>query len=89
MKNNIKEIKDALDILGLPSFVSFKEIKKRYLNLSKKYHPDICGDNLKIVEINKSYEILKKYIENFRFTFSDEEIYKQFPEDFHSDRFRF
>ena len=89
MKNKTKEIKDALDILGLPSFVSSKEIKKRYLSLSKKYHPDIYGDNLKIIEINNSYEILKKYIENFRFTFSDEEIHKQFPEDFHSDRFRF
>ncbi len=89
MKNKVKEIKDALNILGLPSFISFKEIKKRYLSLSKKYHPDVCGDNSKIVEINNSYEILKKYIENFRFTFSDEEIHKQFPEDFHTDRFRF
>jgi len=33
-------------------------------------------------ELNKAYEILKNYIESYKFTFSDDEIQKQYPEEF-------
>jgi len=33
-------------------------------------------------ELNKAYETLKNYAENYKFTFSDEEIQKQYPEEF-------
>jgi len=33
-------------------------------------------------EINEAYRILKNYIKNFRFTFSEDEIKKQYPEEF-------
>jgi len=33
-------------------------------------------------EINRAYEILKNYIMNFRFSFSEDEILKQYPDEF-------
>ena len=92
-KNNkiskVQMIQNALKVLQLPQFVSFKEIKRRYYKLSKKYHPDICKEKERMSELNNAYEILKNYIENFRYSFSEEEINKQYPENYHADRFRF
>ncbi len=87
--DKIKEIKEALKILEISPFVSQKEIKAKYLELSKKYHPDIYKDKEKMVKINSAYETIKKYIDDFRFSFDEEEINKQYPESYHADRFRF
>ena len=89
MSEHIQEVKGALEVLNLPLFVSLKEIKSRYRELSKVYHPDINKENSKMVEINEAYALLKAYAENFRFTFSEEEIQKQFPESNHARKFRF
>ena len=89
MNKIVKEINDALKVFELPVFVSLKEIKKRYYHLSKKYHSDFYGKDDKMVEINRAYEILKEYIENYKFSFSEEEILKQFPQIHHADKFRF
>jgi DnaJ-class molecular chaperone len=85
----IEVIKHALDVLGLPPFVSFNEIKKQYRYLSKSYHPDINEENSKMADLNEAYEILKVYTQNYRFSFSDEEILKQFPESEHARKFKF
>ncbi len=84
-----ESIHNALDTLELPPLVSLKDIKKRYLYLSKKYHPDRKGEDEKMKEINKAYKILKEYIENYRFSFTEEEILKQFPNENYKNRFRF
>ncbi len=84
-----EDITEALETLNLPRLVSLKEIKSRYRELSKIYHPDINKENSKMVEINEAYALLKAYAENFRFTFSEEEIQKQFPESNHARKFRF
>ena len=84
-----ESIHNALDTLELPSLVSLKDIKKRYLYLAKKYHPDRKGENEKMREINRAYKILKEYIENYRFSFTEEEILKQFPNENYKNRFRF
>jgi hypothetical protein len=33
-------------------------------------------------EVNKAYNILKDYIMNFKFSFSEDEIKKQYPNEF-------
>ena len=33
-------------------------------------------------KLNEAYEIIKNYIQNYKFTFSEEEISRQFPEEF-------
>ncbi len=61
---------------------SLNDIKKKYRKLSKKYHTDLNGDNEKMQEINWAYKVLKKYIENYKFLFTEEEIIKQFPYEY-------
>ncbi len=85
----INEFQKALDFMGLTSFVTFKEIKDRYKELSKKYHPDFGGDAKMMDRLNKSYNLLKEYIENYRFYFSEEEISKQYNGSEYVKKFRF
>jgi len=83
-----EEMQKALDILSLPPLISKDDIKKQYHFLAKKNHPDIGGDATKMEELNSAYGILMRYIEEFRYTFDEEEIAKQFPGANHAQRFK-
>ncbi len=83
------DIKRALEILELPPFITRQEIKRRYKELVKKYHPDINKDSKKINQIVQAYKILNEYIENYRYSFDDDEISKQLPNLNHNEKFRF
>jgi len=85
----IKEFEDALNFMGLTSFVTYDEIKQRYRELSKKMHPDFSGNSDDMDKLNKSYNLLKTYIENYRFTFSEDEVRKQHIGSDYANRFRF
>jgi curved DNA-binding protein CbpA len=88
MKNKYskKEILKAKEILRLPSFVTKKQIEKRYRELVKKYHPDINMANKtenekKIKEINNAYKIIMNFIENYEYSFSDNAINRYTPDE--------
>lgn len=51
---------DALKKLGLPTTASASQIKIAYKELSKKYHPDVVGEEYSymFVEINEAYNFL-------------------------------
>lgn len=55
--------KDLYEILGVPRNASQEEIRKAYLKLAHKYHPDKTGGDKaseeKLKEINAAYDILK------------------------------
>ncbi|MCH9812404.1 MAG: J domain-containing protein [Epsilonproteobacteria bacterium] len=90
MKNEIVElVHNALETLNLPPLVSYEDVKSRYYELSKRHHPDLNKEDSKMQEINDAYAVLKQYIFHYRFSFSDEEIMKQFPESNHARKFRF
>lgn len=90
LKNNpVEQIHEALSILELPVLTSMKELKTRYRAMVKKYHHDIVDSEHRMIQINKAYDILKHYMETYKFSFSEEEILKQFPEQEHANRFRF
>ncbi|WP_422397536.1 J domain-containing protein [Spiroplasma endosymbiont of Labia minor] len=62
---NVKDNSDfhSYEVLGLNSFATNAEIKKRYRELAKKYHPDtsvIPNSKEKMLEINVAYEKIKK-----------------------------
>jgi len=78
MKTPIEEIEYALDILSLPKLVSREDVKKQYRFLAKKNHPDFGGDPLRMEMINNAYTFLTRYMDEFRYTFAEEEIYRQF-----------
>lgn len=70
----------AVEIFGIISAMSKKDIKKRYLKLSKKYHPDVeGGSNEKFMELKKAYDTLQEYMENYSYSFEIDDFKKQFP----------
>jgi DnaJ-class molecular chaperone len=88
MKSPVEQIEEALEILELPQFVTRADIKRQYRFLAKKYHPDTGGDARKMEALSRAYELLMKYIEDFRYTFDSDEINRQFPGADYADRFR-
>ncbi len=82
-------INEALEILDLPRFITKDEIKRKYKELAKKYHPDICKDTQKMQEINRAYKLLMEYIENYKYSFDETEISKQMPNLTHNSKFNF
>ena len=86
--NPQEEIEKALELLSLPKLISKSDIKKQYHFLAKKNHPDVGGDIEKMEQLNHAYRLLMKYIEEFRYTFDEEEISKQFPGADHAQRFK-
>jgi hypothetical protein len=44
-----------LELLGLPPYVGLQEVKKRFRELAKRYHPDLGGDAEKFMELIDTY----------------------------------
>ena len=65
-KNFSDEIKKCLKIFKLNNEFNEKDLKKRYKELVKKFHPDLNKNYLNkeqnIKEINKSYSRLQKFL---------------------------
>ena len=70
-QGSVKSKRDPYEILGLSKDATFNEIKKKYRELVKKYHPDILmgkgadeeiiqEGTKKLQEINEAYKILKE-----------------------------
>lgn len=77
---NYEEFQKAVDSLGILTKLDQKSLRKSYLKLSKKYHPDaVDGCDEKFKEINEAYNLLKAYIENYKFSFEKEEFLEQYP----------
>ena len=47
-----------LSLLGLPPYAGIQDIKRRFRELAKKYHPDHGGDSEKFIEVVEIYENL-------------------------------
>jgi len=84
-----EKIHNALHVLELPVLVSLKDVRSRYRVLAKKHHPDRTQEKETMQQINEAYKILITYMETYKFTFSEEEVAKQFPEENHAKQFRF
>jgi len=107
MQNNddmVRKLHHALEVMELPVLVSWEDIRKRYRELSRRYHPDLYGSKSgssvsgvsefnpkedKMRDLNDAYALLKEYIFHYRFSFSEEEIRKQYPESEYGRKFRF
>lgn len=77
---SLDDFRDALLELQLLPPVTLKELKKSYKDLSRVHHPDLGGDARKFFKIQKSYQFLKQYIDNFSYSFDQDEIEKQHAE---------
>lgn len=56
----IVERQQALAVLGLPPDATRQQIKRRYRELAKKYHPDLGGDQKEMRRIIAAYQLLMK-----------------------------
>ena len=62
--NQSSKLQEAKDFFGFSQTPSKEDIKKRYKELAKKYHPDINnGDDEKMKELNHYRDILMKTVE--------------------------
>ncbi len=91
----MKKIVDYYKVLGVDMYATQKEIRKAYLKLVQKYHPDKhAGEKLteeeykkledKIKKINEAYEVLKD--ENKRYNFDQEK--KEYDEQLRREKIR-
>lgn len=59
------DLKEALNIIGLPKTASNDELKVKYKELAKKYHPDVYKeDPNKFKKINEAYQLIQDYKTN-------------------------
>lgn len=57
---------EALKLFGFTSNYTKEELKKRFLKLSKKYHPDLNGDEEMMKKVNSAYKVLKSSISQYK-----------------------
>ncbi|RXJ90440.1 molecular chaperone DnaJ [Arcobacter sp. CECT 8983] len=75
-----EEFEKAVDLFGILTGTSKKELKQKYLKLSKKLHPDTEeGSDEKFQQLQEAYELLNNYIDSFKYSFDEEEFKAQFP----------
>ncbi len=74
-----EEITRAREVLGVTESTTLKHIQKNYRDLIKKWHPDRCREKTSL--ILQAYKTIRDYCENYRFTFSREEIEKYMPDE--------
>ena len=88
-----EEITKARKILELNEFATLKDIKNKYRELLEEWHPDLCREDgairkQKTIEIIKAHRIIMDYCEQYRFSFSKEEIEKYIsPEELWAKQF--
>lgn len=84
----------AKSLLGLREKSSLKEIKNKYKNLMKKWHPDKHKDDYEkatkmSMEINDAYQTILDYCNNYEYPFDEESIKKSTytPSEWWNDKF--
>lgn len=79
------ELKEALYLFGFHEndLLSIKRIKLRHRTLIRKAHPDLHADidPERIRRLNEAAGIIMDYVQSYRFSFSQEEFYRQIPEE--------
>ncbi len=87
------KIDAARRLLGLDETATAKEIKDAYWQLSHRYHPDKNNgdDGEAMKEINRAFELIMDYINNYSYSFHEKEaradFFKQHRERFYDGGF--
>jgi len=85
--NKFEEITWARTILGLPEKTTREQIRNSYRDLIKKWHPDTCSDKdarrckEMTASINSAYKILSAYCDQYKVSFSEEEVTKYLSDE--------
>jgi len=91
---SFEQLIKAKTLLGLRESSSLKEIKLKYKNLMKKWHPDKHKDDANkatkmSMQINEAYEIILNYCNNYEYSFDEEHIKRTSftPAEWWNDKF--
>jgi len=81
-----QQITAARKVLDIPEQATIREIKDRYRHLVRQWHPDSCAKEKELCQemttrINVAYETLMAYCEQYKYSFSKEEVHKYLPSD--------
>lgn len=88
-----KDILEAKKTLDLPDRVTMAEIKSRYRERLKRWHPDKNRDNPegcheKTRQITIAYQTILRYCEQYAYSFEPQEVEKYLSaEEWWKDRF--
>lgn len=80
---NHAELKAALAVFGFSEHdrLTMAQVKRRHRELSRRNHPDLQGELPAMQKINTAATILLSYLQHYRFSFSEEEFYRQNPDE--------
>ena len=77
IKTPVVTLQQAAKLLGFTDKASLIEIRKRYHELVREWHPDVSvhepGESHEMmIQYREAYEVLVDYCLNYRVTFTDE-----------------
>jgi len=79
------ELKDALSVFGFSEHdhPTLAHVKQRHRTLLKAHHPDLAPQaHLATIErINAAAALVLTYLKDYRFSFSEDEFYRQTPDE--------
>jgi curved DNA-binding protein CbpA len=77
------ELRAALEEFGFSERFSLRQLKERYRELARRYHPDHMpeSDPEKIRRLNQAYALLRAYCHQYLFDGSHAEFLEQYPEE--------
>ena len=84
---NFTEVDEARRLLGLGEAATLKEIKSAYRRMAFRHHPDkhtgnAGAENEEIMKrLNWAYKLLMEYCNNYKYTFSEEDVARTYPYD--------
>jgi len=81
-----QKITEARKLLELPERATMGEIKSNYRSLLAQWHPDRCRENKEQCnemtrKIIAAYKTIITYCDQYKYSFSKEEIRNYLPED--------
>jgi DnaJ-class molecular chaperone len=84
----------AKTLLGIHEKASISEIKSKYKNLMKKWHPDANRDDLETAtqmsaKINEAYTTVMQYCNSFEYPFDEESLKRNYlsPQEWWEEKF--
>jgi hypothetical protein len=78
------ELKAALSVFGFSEHdhLTMAHVKRRQRELCRKHHPDLQGETNHMQILNSAASIIMTYLQSYQFSFSEEEFYRQNPDEF-------
>jgi hypothetical protein len=78
---------EAAELLGISTPVTLAQVKEKYRDMMKKWHPDKCHEPAHCQEMAAqiiiAYETILEYIEDFKFSFTERDVKNNLPIDRH------